>query len=71
LDLSSPGSFNHHFTDLVEGNYSIYITGFNRKEGGDTTCFLSDDEIKLKDKSPLKTEEAAYLISFHFTVGEE
>ena len=73
LDLSSSGSFNHHFTDLVEGDYDIYITGFNRKDGGETTCFLSEDEIKLQipEQIPLKTTETAYLARFHFTVGEE
>ncbi|HEX8334685.1 MAG TPA: hypothetical protein VF622_18825, partial [Segetibacter sp.] len=73
LDVSSSASFNHHFTDLAEGDYDIYITGFNRKDGGDTTCFLSEEEIKLRmpDKSEIKTTEAAYLVRFQFTVGEE
>ena len=72
LDINSPGSFSHQFTDLLEGDYDIYITGFNQKGGGDTTCFLSEEDIKLTApiKSPLKSEEAAYLLAFHFSVGE-
>jgi hypothetical protein len=71
LDISSPASFNHQFIDLLEGDYDIYITGFNQKGGGDTTCFLSEEDIKLDEisKIPIKSEEPAYLLSFHFSVG--
>lgn len=73
LDISSPGSFNHHFTDLVDGDYDIYIIGFNDKTSGNTTCYLSEDQIKVipPDVSPIKSETPAYLVGFHFTVGDE
>lgn len=72
LDITSPYSFDHHFTRLGEGDYDIYIIGFNQKDGGDTTCFLTGDEINVipADKTTIKCEEAAYLAAFHFTVGE-
>jgi hypothetical protein len=72
LDLSSPGSFNHHFTDLSDGDYDIYIIGFNDKNGGETTCYLSEEHIKVipPDVSPLKSDKPAFLVGFHFTVGE-
>lgn len=70
LDFSSPGSFSHRFTDLFDGEYHIYITGFNRKDGADTTCFLSEDEIRLIEPvaSPIKCETPAYMVCFHFMV---
>ena len=73
LDVSSAGSFNHHFTDLLEGDYEIYITGFNDKDGsGDTSCYLSEDEIKLIPPvvSPIKCDTPSYLVCFRFTVGD-
>lgn len=73
LDLNSPGSFNHHFTDLTEGDYAIYILGFNDKTSGSTLCYLSEDQIKVvpPDISPITCKTPAYLVSFHFTVVDD
>lgn len=69
LDLSSPKSFSHQFTDLTAGEYDIIITGINPKTGN-TDCSITEDEITLHppDDSPKNCAGFAYLVAFHFTV---
>jgi hypothetical protein len=67
--LTSPGSFEHTFTDL-SGNYTLLITGANPLgPAGKTKCEVSLDQIKLtddSDQSPTTRTGKAYLVQFHF-----
>jgi hypothetical protein len=70
MDIGSPKSFRHVFSDLAKGAYDLIIVGMN-PAGGNTVCKLTMDTgiiLNEPDPSPCTRTTDTYIVEFHFFV---
>ena len=70
IDIGTPKSTEHVYTNLTSGDYDLFITGMNAA-GGNTVCTLTLDPgmtLTAPDNSPCTRDGNGYSVEFHFNV---